>query len=335
MEKVIQDYEAKMLQENFWSDNETAQKIIQESNYLKERIEALRKLQELLDEFVITLEYAEEDESLVSEAMGLSRKLRKQIEQFKINILLSGEYDGNNAILTIHPGVGGKDAQDWAEMLLRMYNRWADSKGFKVQTLDYMNDTEGGIKWVTLEITGKNAYGYLKAEKGVHRLIRLSPFDSSGKRHTSFASVEVVPELEGAVDVELNPNDLRIDTFRASGAGGQHINTTDSAIRITHIPTGIVVQCQNQRSQHSNKDVAMKMLIAKLIAVKEMEHKEKIEDLKGDYGQITWGSQIRTYVFHPYTMVKDHRTGYEMGNVQQVMDGDLDEFIEAYLKEKI
>lgn len=335
MEKVIQDYEAKMLQENFWSDNETAQKIIQESNYLKERIEALRKLQELLDEFVITLEYAEEDESLVSEAMGLSRKLRKQIEQFKISILLSGEYDGNNAILTIHPGVGGKDAQDWAEMLLRMYNRWADSKGFKVQTLDYMNDTEGGIKWVTLEITGKNAYGYLKAEKGVHRLIRLSPFDSSGKRHTSFASVEVVPELEGAVDVELNPNDLRVDTFRASGAGGQHINTTDSAIRITHIPTGIVVQCQNQRSQHSNKDVAMKMLIAKLIAVKEMEHKEKIEDLKGDYGQITWGSQIRTYVFHPYTMVKDHRTGYEMGNVQQVMDGDLDEFIEAYLKEKI
>ncbi len=335
MEKVIQDYEAKMLQENFWSDNEIAQKIIQESNYLKERIEALRKLQELLDEFVITLEYAEEDETLVSEAMGLSRKLRKQIEQFKISILLSGEYDGNNAILTIHPGVGGKDAQDWAEMLLRMYNRWADSKGFKVQTLDYMNDTEGGIKWVTLEITGKNAYGYLKAEKGVHRLIRLSPFDSSGKRHTSFASVEVVPELEGAVDVELNPNDLRIDTFRASGAGGQHINTTDSAIRITHIPTGIVVQCQNQRSQHSNKDVAMKMLIAKLIAVKEMEHKEKIEDLKGDYGQITWGSQIRTYVFHPYTMVKDHRTGYEMGNVQQVMDGDLDEFIEAYLKEKI
>lgn len=335
MEKVIQDYEAKMLQENFWSDNEIAQKIIQESNYLKERIEALRKLQELLDEFVITLEYAEEDETLVSEAMGLSRKLRKQIEQFKISILLSGEYDGNNAILTIHPGVGGKDAQDWAEMLLRMYNRWADNKGFKVQTLDYMNDTEGGIKWVTLEITGKNAYGYLKAEKGVHRLIRLSPFDSSGKRHTSFASVEVVPELEGAVDVELNPNDLRIDTFRASGAGGQHINTTDSAIRITHIPTGIVVQCQNQRSQHSNKDVAMKMLIAKLIAVKEMEHKEKIEDLKGDYGQITWGSQIRTYVFHPYTMVKDHRTGYEMGNVQQVMDGDLDEFIEAYLKEKI
>ena len=335
MEKIIQDYEAKMLQENFWSDNETAQKIIQESNYLKERIEALRKLQELLDEFVITLEYAEEDETLVSEAMSLSRKLRKQIEQFKISILLSGEYDGNNAILTIHPGVGGKDAQDWAEMLLRMYNRWADSKGFKVQTLDYMNDTEGGIKWVTLEITGKNAYGYLKAEKGVHRLIRLSPFDSSGKRHTSFASVEVVPELEGAVDVELNPNDLRVDTFRASGAGGQHINTTDSAIRITHIPTGIVVQCQNQRSQHSNKDVAMKMLIAKLIAVKEMEHKEKIEDLKGDYGQITWGSQIRTYVFHPYTMVKDHRTGYEMGNVQQVMDGDLDEFIEAYLKEKI
>lgn len=335
METLIQDYEAKMLVEDFWQDNERAQKIIQESNYLKERIAELSKLHDLLEELKITIEYLAEDESLLSDAMSISKNLTKLISQFKTSILLSGEYDGNNAILTIHPGVGGKDAQDWSEMLLRMYTRWADKKGFKVVTLDYMNDTEGGIKWVTLEITGKNAYGYLKSEKGVHRLIRLSPFDSSGKRHTSFASVEVVPELEGEVDIAINPSDLRVDTFRASGAGGQHINTTDSAIRITHIPTGIVVQCQNQRSQHSNKDVAMKMLIAKLIAVKEAEHKEKIEDLRGDYGQITWGAQIRSYVFHPYTMVKDHRTNFEIGNIQQIMDGEIDEFIEAYLKEKI
>jgi peptide chain release factor 2 len=202
-----------------------------------------------------------------------------------------------------------------------------------VKTLDFLNDTEGGIKWVTLSVSGPNAYGYLKPEKGVHRLIRLSPFDSSGKRHTSFASVEVVPELDGEIEININPVDLRIDTYRSSGAGGQHVNTTDSAIRITHIPTGIVVQCQDQRSQHSNKEVAMKMLMAKLIAIKEMEHKEKIEDLKGDYGQITWGSQIRTYVFHPYTMVKDHRTNFEIGNVQQVLDGDLDPFINEYLKQ--
>lgn len=322
-----------MLETNFWDDNENAQKIIQQTNYLKERKSSVEKLKDDYEDLLVSVELAADDMDMFKESMILSKKLKKELEQVTLGILLSGEYDRNNAVLTIHPGVGGKDAQDWADMLLRMYTRWAESKDFKVKTLDYMKDTEGGIKWVTLQIIGSNAYGYLKAEKGVHRLIRLSPFDSSGKRHTSFASIEVVPELEGEVEININPANLRIDTFRASGAGGQHVNTTDSAIRITHIPTGIVVQCQNQRSQHSNKETAMKMLMAKLIAIREVEHKEKIEDLKGDYGQITWGSQIRTYVFHPYTMVKDHRTNTEIGNIQQVMDGDLDPFINDYLKE--
>lgn len=322
-----------MLEANFWDDNENAQKIIQQTNYLKERKSSVEKLKDDYEDLLVSVELAADDMDMFKESMILSKKLKKELEQVTLGILLSGEYDRNNAVLTIHPGVGGKDAQDWADMLLRMYTRWAESKDFKVKTLDYMKDTEGGIKWVTLQIIGSNAYGYLKAEKGVHRLIRLSPFDSSGKRHTSFASIEVVPELEGEVEININPANLRIDTFRASGAGGQHVNTTDSAIRITHIPTGIVVQCQNQRSQHSNKETAMKMLMAKLIAIREVEHKEKIEDLKGDYGQITWGSQIRTYVFHPYTMVKDHRTNTEIGNIQQVMDGDLDPFINDYLKE--
>lgn len=322
-----------MLEANFWDDNENAQKIIQQTNYLKERKSSVEKLKDDYEDLLVSVELAADDMDMFKESMILSKKLKKELEQVTLGILLSGEYDRNNAVLTIHPGVGGKDAQDWADMLLRMYTRWAESKDFKVKTLDYMKDTEGGIKWVTLQIIGSNAYGYLKAEKGVHRLIRLSPFDSSGKRHTSFASIEVVPELEGEVEININPANLRIDTFRASGAGGQHVNTTDSAIRITHIPTGIVVQCQNQRSQHSNKETAMKMLMAKLIAIREVEHKEKIEDLKGDYGQITWGSQIRTYVFHPYTMVKDHRTNTEIGNIQQVMDGDLDPFINDYLKQ--
>lgn len=324
-----------MLEANFWDDNENAQKIIQQTNYLKERKSSVEKLKDDYEDLLVSVELAADDMDMFKESMILSKKLKKELEQVTLGILLSGEYDRNNAVLTIHPGVGGKDAQDWADMLLRMYTRWAESKDFKVKTLDYMKDTEGGIKWVTLQIIGSNAYGYLKAEKGVHRLIRLSPFDSSGKRHTSFASIEVVPELEGEVEININPANLRIDTFRASGAGGQHVNTTDSAIRITHIPTGIVVQCQNQRSQHSNKETAMKMLMAKLIAIREVEHKEKIEDLKGDYGQITWGSQIRTYVFHPYTMVKDHRTNTEIGNIQQVMDGDLDPFINDYLKQKV
>ena len=229
-------------------------------------------------------------------------------------------------------GTGGLDAQDWAQMLLRMYIRWAEAKGYKVKTLDLLSDPEAGIKSATLHIEGLNAYGYLKSEKGVHRIVRISPFDPSGKRHTSFASIDVIPELDDSINIDINPADLKIDTYRASGAGGQHVNTTDSAVRITHIPTGVVVQCQNERSQHKNKDTAMKMLMAKLIELKELEQKEKIEDIQGKYSQITWGSQIRSYVFQPYKLVKDHRTNAEIGNVDSVMDGNLDLFINEYLK---
>ncbi len=248
--------------------------------------------------------------------------------------LLSGEFDENNAILAIHSGAGGLEAQDWAEMLLRMYRRWSDSRGFSVETLDLQADTEGGIKSVTLLIKGFNCYGYLKSEKGVHRLVRISPFDSSGKRHTSFASIDVFPELKDDMDVEINEKDLKIDTYRATGSGGQHVNTTDSAIRITHIPTGVVVQCQSERSQHNNKLTAMNMLKAKLVLLKEEEKRDKIEDIQGSYSQIGWGSQIRSYVFHPYSMVKDHRTEAEVGDVSRVMDGDIDIFINEYLKQQ-
>src|SRR5699024_133431 len=261
-------------------------------------------------------------------------KTSKKAENLKLETLLSGEYDKNDSILSIHSGAGGLEAQDWAEILLRMYSRWADKKGFFVKTLDIQPDTEGGIKSVTLLIKGVNAYGYLKSEKGVHRLVRISPFDSSGRRHTSFASVDVYPALGGDVEIVLEPNDLKVDTYRASGAGGQHVNTTDSAVRITHIPTGIVVQCQNERSQHSNRITAIRMLQAKLIQLKEEEEKEKIEDLQGQYRQIAWGSQIRSYIFHPYNLVKDHRTNVEERNTNSVIDGDIDIFINEYLKEK-
>ena len=249
-----------------------------------------------------------------------------------LEMLFSGEYDSNNAIVSINSGTGGLDAQDWSQMLLRMYIRWAEDRGMKVRLLDLISDPAAGIKTATILVQGRNAYGYLKSEKGVHRLVRISPFDSSGKRHTSFASVDVTPELDDDIDIELNPNDLKIDTYRASGAGGQHVNTTDSAVRITHLPTGIVVSCQNERSQHTNKDVAMKLLIAKLIQIKEEEKKEKIEDIHGQYNQITWGSQIRSYVFQPYKLVKDHRTNIENANVDAVMDGELDSFMYGYLR---
>jgi peptide chain release factor 2 len=261
-------------------------------------------------------------------------KFTKDVENFKIETLLDGEYDGNNAILSVHAGSGGTDAQDWAEMLYRMYSRYGEKKGYKVKLLDMQEDTEGGIKSATLLFEGLNAYGYLKNEKGVHRVVRISPFDSSGRRHTSFASIDVMPEIEDDLEVEIDSDDLRIDTFRSSGAGGQHVNTTDSAIRITHIPTNIVVSCQNERSQHQNREMAMKMLISKLVELKEQEHQDNIKNLQGDYSQITWGSQIRSYVFHPYTMVKDHRTGAEVGNVDKVMDGDLDYFINEKLKQR-
>ena len=256
----------------------------------------------------------------------------KEIDKLEITILLSGNYDMNNAIVTIHPGAGGTEAQDWAEMLYRMYSRWATDNGYEIKELDYLDGEEAGIKNVTFLVSGSYAYGYLKGEMGVHRLVRISPFDAGGRRHTSFASVEVLPEIAEDIEVYINPDDLRIDTYRASGAGGQHVNKTSSAIRITHIPTNIVVACQSERSQIQNRETAMKMLKSKLINLKEREQKEKIEDLKGIQMDIAWGSQIRSYVFCPYTLVKDHRTNYEVGNVQAVMDGDLNEFMDAYLK---
>lgn len=275
---------------------------------------------------------ANEDETMEKELEKELEEIFNLIEDLKIETMLDEEYDKNNAILSIHAGTGGLDAQDWAKMLLRMYTRFSTNMGYKITELDYNQDPEAGIKSVTLRISGKNAYGFLKSEKGVHRLVRISPFDSSGKRHTSFASVDVMPELTDDAKIDINPQDLKIDTYRAGGAGGQHVNKTESAVRITHLPTGVVVQCQNERSQLINKDVAMKMLMAKLIEIKDQEHKEKIEDLQGEYSQIAWGSQIRSYVFQPYTLVKDHRTNEESGNVNGVMDGDLMNFILAYLR---
>ena len=323
-----------MSQQDFWNDNEKAQKVLQENKALKETLDEFNYLESSLEEIDVFIELAieEGDISLEKEVEKMIENLESYIDELKIKTLLSGEYDKNNAILSINAGTGGLDAQDWAQMLLRMYVRWADRKGFKVSTLDMISDPEAGIKSATIQIEGLNAYGYLKSEKGVHRIVRISPFDPSGKRHTSFASIDVVPELDESIEIDINPSDLKIDTYRASGAGGQHINTTDSAVRITHIPTGVVVQCQNQRSQHSNKDTAMRMLMAKLIELKELEQKEKIEDLQGKYSQITWGSQIRSYVFQPYKLVKDHRTNAEMGNVDSVMDGSIDLFINEYLK---
>ena len=330
------EFEQKMMDPGFWDDPQEAQKVLQQAKQLKDKIKSFDELNQKYEDLVTLLEMAidEKDASLEKEILKDYEALREELDQLTVATLLSGEYDKNNAILSIHSGAGGLDAQDWAEMLLRMYTRWAEKKRYRVKTLDILPDTEAGIKNVTLLIEGENAYGYLKSEKGVHRIVRISPFDPSGKRHTSFASVDVMPDLDANMKIDINPNDLRIDTYRSSGAGGQHVNTTDSAIRITHIPTGIVVQCQNERSQHSNKETAMRMLMAKLMELKEQEQKEKVEDLKGDYSQIAWGSQIRSYVFHPYNMVKDHRTNAEMGNIQAVMDGELDLFINAYLKQK-
>ncbi len=309
---------------------------MQELKKNKDKIQYFDDLCNELDDLEILIELAieEEDFFVYDEIKESLKKASNKAEKLKLITFLRGEYDRNNAILSIHSGAGGLEAQDWSEMLLRMYKRWAESKGYQVETLDIQSDTEGGIKSVTLLIKGVDAYGYLKSEKGVHRLVRISPFDSSGRRHTSFSSVDVYPDLDADIDIELDPGDLKIDTYRSSGAGGQHVNTTDSAVRITHIPTGIVVQCQNERSQHSNRITAMRMLKAKLIQLKEEEQKEKIEDLQGKYTQIAWGSQIRSYIFHPYNLVKDHRTNVEVGNINKVMDGDIDMFINEYLKQK-
>lgn len=322
-----------MSEESFWSDPKKAQDTSRLAKGYRDKIEDYEKLETDYEELQMMVLFIEEgDSSFEKELIRGIETLVNRLDEIKIETLLRGEHDKNNAIIAIHAGTGGLDAQDWAKMLLRMYTRWAEGKGYGVETLDIITDTEAGIKSVTLLIKGINAYGYLKSEKGVHRLVRISPFDSSGKRHTSFASLDVMPEIDDSVDVSINPNDLRIDTYRSSGSGGQHVNKTDSAVRITHIPTGLVAQCQNQRSQHFNKDTAMKMLISKLVELKETEQKEKIEDLQGEYNQIAWGSQIRSYVFNPYNLVKDHRTNVEVGNIQGVMDGDIDSFINGYLK---
>lgn len=287
----------------------------------------------LQDTFVlIELGNEANDESVVSEVKSNMKTLAKRIDNLEVQSLLSGKHDKSNCIITIHPGAGGTEAQDWAEMLYRMYSMWAEKNGYKLEELDYLDGDGAGVKSVTFSVSGLNSYGYLKGESGVHRLVRISPFDSAGRRHTSFASVEVIPEISDDVEVNIDPNDLRVDTYRSSGAGGQHVNKTESAIRITHIPTNIVVSCQTQRSQIQNRETAMKMLISKLMELKERENKEKIEDLKGVQREIAWGSQIRSYVFCPYTMVKDHRTNFETGNVDAVMNGEINDFINEYLK---
>ena len=318
----------------FWNNIDNSQKVLQTIKGLKEKISRFESLSQTCEDLVTLVELGEqeEDESVLPEIETGYKGLSESLGELRLETLLSGIYDKNNAIITLHPGAGGTEAQDWAEMLLRMYTRWAEHKGFKVTTLDYLEGDEAGVKSVTFLVEGLNAYGYAKCEKGIHRLVRISPFDASGRRHTSFASVDVMPEIDDDIEIDINADDLKIDTYRASGAGGQHINKTESAIRITHMPTGVVVQCQNERSQHKNKATAMKMLKAKLVEIKENEQKDKIEDIKGEQKEIAWGSQIRSYVFHPYNMVKDHRTNYEVGNVNAVMDGGLDGFINAYLK---
>lgn len=332
--KAIQELEAQTLAPDFYNDIKASQRVLQkikEYNVKTERFNSLRGDWEDLSTLV-ELAIAEDDESVSEEINAGFTALSEKMEAMKLETLLSGPYDKNNAIITLHAGAGGTEAQDWCQMLFRMYQMWAERRGYKVSTLDFLDGDEAGLKSVTILIEGLNAYGFAKCEKGVHRLVRISPFDAAGRRHTSFASVEVMPDIEDDIEININPDDLRIDTYRSSGAGGQHVNKTSSAIRITHIPTGVVVACQNERSQFQNKDTAMKMLKAKLMELAEAEQKEKIEDIKGVQKEIAWGSQIRSYVFHPYTMVKDHRTNFEVGNISSVMDGNLDGFINAYLR---
>ncbi len=319
---------------DFWNDMEKSQKVLQQTKALKTKVERYENLVTKYEDILTLIEMGneEEDISILDEVKELTEEFKKEFDELKISTLLDGEYDKHNAIITLHSGAGGTEACDWVSMLLRMYLRWADNMGFTVEELDYLPGDEAGVKSVTIQVNGENAYGYLKSEKGIHRLVRVSPFDSSGRRHTSFASCDVMPEIDDDIDIEINNDDLRIDTYRASGAGGQHVNKTSSAIRITHNPTGIVVQCQNERSQHSNKDRAMKMLKSKLLELKIEEQMKKLAEIRGDVKEIGWGSQIRSYVFMPYTLVKDHRTGEETGNIASVMDGNIDPFINAYLR---
>jgi peptide chain release factor 2 len=334
MMSEIEQLENKATEPGFWDDMDKSQVILQRTSALKNKVEGYNTLVSKYDDAMALIELANEDEdlSLLEEAQSEVETIKEELERQRLQTLLTGEYDSKNAILTFHAGSGGTEAQDWAEMLYRMYNRWAEKGGFKVKTLDYLDGDEAGLKSAVILVEGLNAYGYLKSEAGVHRLVRVSPFDSSGRRHTSFASLEVMPEIDDNIQIDINPEDIKMDVYRASGAGGQKVNKTSSAVRLTHIPTGIVVACQVERSQHQNREVAMKMLMSKLMEIKEREHLDKIEDIKGVQKEITWGSQIRSYVFMPYTLVKDHRTSYETGNISAVMDGDIDGFINAYLK---
>ena len=332
----LESLEAKTLEQDFWNDSKESGKVLAKIKSLKDIVSNYSKIyDEVINLIEMTdLVMADFDEDLKKEILNNTKLASDKVEKLELQTFLSGKYDKNNAIVTIHPGAGGTESQDWTEMLYRMYTRWASKYNYQVNEVDFLEGDEAGIKSVTFEVIGENAYGYLKGEMGVHRLVRISPFDSNSRRHTSFASVEVLPEITDDIELDINPDDLRVDTYRASGAGGQHVNKTSSAVRITHIPTNIVAQCQSERSQIQNRETAMKMLKSKLLDLKEKEQKEKIEDLKGVQRDIAWGSQIRSYVFCPYTLVKDHRTNYEVGNVQAVMDGDLDGFIESYLKMK-
>ena len=323
-----------MEDQHFWDDAKESAKVIKEVKGLKDTIEAFSKLEGLYEdvETLIEMGYEEEDEAIVAEVKESYEQLEKQLDNMTVSTLLSDEYDKDNAVLTIHAGAGGTESCDWASMLYRMYCRYADSKGFTYEVLDFLDGDEAGYKSVTLQISGENAYGYLKSERGVHRLVRISPFNAAGKRQTSFVSCDVMPDIDDDIDIEIKDDDLKIDTYRAGGAGGQHVNKTSSAVRITHIPTGIVVQCQNERSQFQNKDRCMKMLKSQLYVKAQQENAEKISGIRGEVSDNGWGSQIRSYVMQPYTMVKDHRTNAEVGNIQSVLDGNIDPFVNAYLK---
>ncbi|MFZ5647841.1 MAG: peptide chain release factor 2 [Bacillota bacterium] len=334
-EKQVTLVEQKMMDPGFWDNQEEAQKVTQSLSALKESISSFETLQRFSEDTRVLLELGreEDDQEVALEVQGEIKKLTKMVEDMELEVLLSGPYDRNNAIMSLHAGAGGTEAQDWVEMLMRMFMRWAEDHNYKASVVDILPGDEAGVKSVTLEIVGLNAYGYLRSEKGVHRLVRISPFDAAGRRHTSFASVDVLPEVQEDLDVEVNPEELKIDTYRSGGAGGQHVNKTDSAVRITHLPTGIVVQCQSERSQISNRNTAMKLLKAKLLDLEMKKKEAELSAMRGEQMEIAWGSQIRSYVFHPYSLVKDHRTGVEVGNVNAVMNGEIDAFISAYLRE--
>ena len=330
----LEELKAESEKQEFWANHEATSALMKEKKSIETKVAAYEKLKDEYEDLEVMIELAEEDAAsgMGDETVAAYVKFANDLDTMKIANLLDGEHDGANAIVTIHSGAGGTDAQDWAEMLLRMYMRWAEDKKYKVRLWEVQSADEAGIKSATFTVEGENAYGYLRTEKGIHRLVRISPFNAQGKRQTSFASVDAMPEIDDEVSVDIDDNDLRIDTYRSSGAGGQHVNKTDSAVRITHLPTNIVVTCQNERSQHQNKEVAMRILKSKLLELAEREHKENLAELAGDYSQIAWGNQIRSYVFHPYSLVKDHRTEAETGNVQAVMDGDIDMFINEKLK---